>query len=390
LDRDATKEVVADVWGHDPDPRSLATIHELAGGNPFFTEQLASALLEHSNDSTFIPSRDLMGTVRARMSRLGAEVERLLLGAAVQGVRFDFEIARMAAGLEPEPALDALDHALSARVLEEQQSKYRFRHALMREALYDSLSSARRVFLHRATATALESAPRGRAKPQPELLAFHHHAAGNLEEALPHVLEAISHAQSRLGFQEAVTHCKRALQIMDALGTPPGPERFSVLRNMGGMRVALGDLDEAVENLDEAADLSSPTWKPEPAQRCWANRVAGLALIEAGHMEDAERHIEAAIEALGDVEDLGELCNIYYLYSQLRWHQSRHEEAFALAEKCLAVAEKADDEEAVAKGYEMLALACHSLGEWKQGREYEEKRGQIGTLDVASAFDVHL
>ena len=46
--------------------------------------------------------------------------------------------------------------------------------------------------------------------------------------------------------------------------------------------------------------------------------------------------------------------------------------------------------EHIAKGYEMLALACHSLGEWKQGREYEERRGRIGTLDVASAFDVHL
>jgi tetratricopeptide (TPR) repeat protein len=118
--------------------------------------------------------------------------------------------------------------------------------------------------------------------------------------------------------------------------------------------------------------------------------VAGLALIEGGNLDAAEKHLDDALEALGDVEDLGELCNLYYLYSQLRWHQSRHEEAFALAQKCLEMAEKADDEEAVAKGYEMLALACHSLGEWKQGREYEERRGQIGTLDVASAFDVHL
>jgi hypothetical protein len=40
----------------------------------------------------------------------------------------------------------------------------------------------------------------------------------------------------------------------------------------------------------------------------------------------------------------------------------------------------------------MLALACHSLGEWQLGLDYEEKRSEIAgpELDVGDAFDVHL
>ena len=52
----------------------------------------------------------------------------------------------------------------------------------------------------------------------------------------------------------------------------------------------------------------------------------------------------------------------------------------------------ARDPEAVAKGYEMLALACHSMGEWREGIEFVEKRKEIvgDAADVAEAFDAHL
>jgi DNA-binding SARP family transcriptional activator/predicted negative regulator of RcsB-dependent stress response len=386
LNWDATRDLLADLWGKEPERRAVDSIYRLAGGNPFYTEEVAVAF---EQGGEFSPSSDLMQTIRARVSRLGEDPERLLLAAAVQGARFDFDVAHRAVGMETGAALDALDVALGARVIEEQEEYYRFRHALMREALYESLGRARTVFMHRATAEALEAAQ----KPgEPEVLAFHHHAAGNLEQALPHTLKAISNAQSRLGFGEAVGHSRRALEIMSTLGHPVDETFFKVLHQLGGMQVALGDLDEAVEALDRAAALKSNDWEPTPEERCSAKRLAGLALIESGDLESAEVHLDAALEALGDSQDAKERCNIYYLYAQLRWHQSRHEESFELAQKCLAVAEKANDLEAISKGYEMLALACHSLGEWKKGRDYEEQRREVaeGTLDVASAFDVHL
>jgi hypothetical protein len=40
----------------------------------------------------------------------------------------------------------------------------------------------------------------------------------------------------------------------------------------------------------------------------------------------------------------------------------------------------------------MLALTCHSLGEWQNGLRFEERRASIAGsgLDVTEAFDVHL
>lgn len=394
LDLAATRALMCDLWDEPADDARVEATYRLAGGNPFYTEEVAAALRER-DPAGLVMSSDLMQTVRERIERLGADTERLLIGASVQGARFDFEVAHRAVRMEVEVALDALDRALAARVVEEHDDgRYRFRHALMCEALVDSLSHARRVYLHRMTAEAFEAQRGVQPGLEPEVLAHHHQLAGNLEQALHYTLAGIEHARSRLGFGEAVTHSERALELMDALGMAPDEQQFRVLRDAGGMRVALGALDGAVRDLDRAAALENgPTgWRPAPAQRCSALRLAGLALIESGSLEEAEQRLDAALAALGDQQDESELCSVYYLYAQLRWHQSRHEQAFELAQQCLAVAERADDVEAIAKGYEMLALACHSLGEWKQGRQYERQRQALadGAFDVASAFDVHL
>jgi hypothetical protein len=56
------------------------------------------------------------------------------------------------------------------------------------------------------------------------------------------------------------------------------------------------------------------------------------------------------------------------------------------------VAERLNDTGAVARAFEMLALACHSLGEWQDGLRFEQQRAALAGsgLDVTEAFDVHL
>jgi len=390
LDRDATRTLIVDLYGETPSAELVESVFRLAGGNPFYTEELVRTLSEDGEPEL---SEDLLESVRSRVSRLGQDAERLFAAASVQDIRFDFDVARAAAEMNSSEALDALDLGLAGRVVEEHDGRYRFRHALMRQALYDSLSRARRVHLHRATASTLEREA-GESNAFAEMLAFHYQAAGQNDRALPHLLEAVKKAQSRLGFGEAVVFCQRALELMDDLGMPAGPERLQALQSVGGMRVALGDLDQAVSDLDAAAALHNrdTDWRPTPTQRANSLRLAALALIEAGNMDSAEKHILAALELVEQAEPSIELSSVLYLFSQLRWHQDRHAEAFEMAERCLREAEAHDDPQAIAKGYEMLALACHSLGEWQKGTEFEERRQELadGTLDVASAFDVHL
>jgi DNA-binding SARP family transcriptional activator/tetratricopeptide (TPR) repeat protein len=390
LDQDSSRALVCDLLGNDPGDQVADKIFELAGGNPFFTEELVRSYAEGEALSF---SDNLLDQVRARVSRLGGNAERLFAASAVQGIRFDFDVARAAANMDDNDALDALDLGLTSRVVEEHDGRYRFHHALIQHALYDSLSHARRVFLHRATVEVLED-EKHPSQAANELLAYHHQEAGQIHNALPYLIAAAKTAQSRLGFGEAVDFFERAVKLMDALGIPAGPERLEALQNMGGMRVALGDLEQAVQDLEAVVALhrKEDDWRPTSVQRANALRIIALALIEGGQLAQAETSLDSALAELEGAEPSIELSNVLYLFAQLRWHQSRHAEAFEMAEKCLKEAEKHDDQQALAKGYEMLALACHSLGEWRKGTEFEERRQSLadGTLDVASAFDVHL
>jgi len=392
LDRAQTAQLIGAMGdGAAPSEQTVDEVYSLCGGNPFYTEEVVRGLHETGNAVGAAPTDDLHATVRERVSRLGPDAERLFVAASIVGLRFDFETVRAALSMDAGTALDALDRGLAARVVEEQDNHYRFRHALTRQALSSSLSNARRVHLHGAIADVLERSADA-VREQPERLAQHHQAAGRRKEALPHLLAAAERARGRLGFGEAVAFCEQALALSDALNLPDGPAKLELLSSMGGMRVALGDLSRAVQDLQAAAALGNQDWAPSPSQRANALRLSALALIEAGDLQAAGQNLDDALLTLRDDPDSPELSHAFYLYAQLRWHEGRYADAYAFGEKSLAEAERLEDQTAIARGYEMLALACHSIGEWKKGTEFERRRSDLadGPLDVASAFDVHL
>jgi tetratricopeptide (TPR) repeat protein len=395
LDRDASRAHLRDLLEREPEPELEVAVFGLAAGNPFYTEEIVRSLSGSSSqrEALSVPA-DLAAMVRERIVRLGKDAETLLVAAAVVGERFTFEVARRASGLPQEESLEALERSLSGRVVEESDGGYRFRHALVREALYRELTHPRRLHLHRAVAESIEAAAATALEDEARALASHYQAAELPDRALHYLIAAGRQAAARLGMREAVSFFEQARAAMDEIGLPPGPERFALLCGLGQMRVALSDLEAAVADLDAAADLRRPQdgWRPSPGERAFARRWATLALITIGDLESAREHIEAAVADLSEDPDDAELAEVQYHLAQLRWHEGRHREAYEAAERCLEAAERRGEPQAVARGYEMLALACHSLGEWREGMGFEERRQSLvgAEVDVAQAFDVHL
>jgi DNA-binding SARP family transcriptional activator/tetratricopeptide (TPR) repeat protein len=394
LDRDATARFVAQLMDGAADASIVDAVHALAEGNPFHTEEVLQAMREEATTRPTLPPK-LLDTVRHRVRRLGRDAERLLTAAALVGLTFPFDVAQRASGLTPEAALDALELGIEARIVEESTGEYRFRHALTRQALLDALTHARRVYLHRAIADAMETvseSARRELEKRAETLAFHHESAGQLDRALPYLLAAGERAQTRLGFTESVAFFERAIAMMDATGREDGAERFRVLRMLGGMRMALSDLDGAVRDLDAAAALEMNGFRPSATETALVKRIAALALIQGGRLTEAGQRLEDAVVALDSSHEDPELPAVLYLFAQLRWHEEKYDQAKELADRSLLEATARANRNAMAKAHEMLALACHSLGAWQEGNAHEAERQALtdGTLDVDQAFDVHL
>jgi tetratricopeptide (TPR) repeat protein len=334
--------------------------------------------------------------LRERARRLGPPLEAARTAAAVVGREIHFDVLRGVAGLPDGALLDALDAALTGHLLEETADGYRFRHPLTRQALYTALSRARRARLHGQAAATIEALyarqPTG-LSPYIEDLAFHYDLSDRRDRALEYLLRAGEKASAVYAFESAVSYFERALALMDALQLADPTHRWMILEALGWWRIILADTPRGVACFEQA--LAFPPgegWQPARSDRARLHRGAAVALITVGDTTAAETHLRAALAEVDEHKDAADYAYVLYNVAQLHWHRNEYQEAFEVAQASLAIAERLNDPAAIARAFEILALACHSLGEWRTGLGFEQQRAALAGpgLDVTEAFDVHL
>jgi predicted ATPase len=215
-------------------------VSERTGGVPLFVEEVTRLLLERGEAGGLqaIPPT-LQQSLAARLDRLGEAREVAQIGA-VLGRDFTYALLRAVSGLD-DPALQSALHRLAGADLlfvegAAAQATYRFKHALIQDAAYDSLLKTRRQALHRRAAEVLCDQPE-RASTEPEVIA-HHFTQARLDHlAIEWTKAAIQQAISKNAIMEAVQYLKRAIALTKRLSE--GPSRDAVEL---GLQVQLGGL----------------------------------------------------------------------------------------------------------------------------------------------------
>ena len=215
-------------------------VRELVGradGVPLFVEELTRAVLE-SGSLEVQPSRrrvrqsrldvvipaTLQESLAARLDRLGPAKEVAQLGAVI-GREFSLDVLRAVAPMEPMALERELDRLIDAGLLHRRgliQVRYAFKHALIRDAAYDSLLRARRQAIHARVAAVLAAGPASSEDP-PEVVAWHYEQAGASDSALTWYEAALASATTSSAYPEAVTHGQHALEMLARL--PEGTVR---------------------------------------------------------------------------------------------------------------------------------------------------------------------
>src|SRR5262249_36791967 len=231
LDAAAIKELVDTVVERAMPKGWVEALTRETSGNPFF---LREVLLHLEEDGVLVPedgtnppelaSLRLPETVRQviarRLARLPDATTKLLRVAAAFTGGIDFEVARRVAALEEQAALDALDAALGAQLLLPaggQNPAYDFTHALVRHTLYEELSSARQVRLHRAIAEGVAAGYGDRALDPPGEIARHYHRRAALpgaEHGVTYCLAAADVAERAAAFADVAEHLQAALDLL--------------------------------------------------------------------------------------------------------------------------------------------------------------------------------
>jgi class 3 adenylate cyclase/tetratricopeptide (TPR) repeat protein/energy-coupling factor transporter ATP-binding protein EcfA2 len=211
-------------------PALMDEIAAKTDGVPLFVEEFTKALLEsgqlHETEHGYevdarlhrltIPS-SLHDSLMARLDRM-QPIKEVAQEAACIGREFGYSLLAAVSPLSEGELAAALEKLVAAELVFRRgvppDSTYTFKHALVRDAAYESLLKARRQTIHDGLLNHLEAS--GGAAP--EVLAHHATEAGRASEAVDYWRQAGDEAVGRPAFIEAISHFQRAAQCVRALG----------------------------------------------------------------------------------------------------------------------------------------------------------------------------
>lgn len=263
LGQDDERRLVSALTGQAPigsvDVERLLTYSD---GNPFFLEELIRSMTDRSG--AVVPPT-IGAAIQARVDRLDATARQLLRAAAVLGRSFSLGLLAAVAHESPETVwrviheLQRLDFVREQRRLPEPE--FRFRHALIQEAVYSTLLQVDRVRLHGRAAAALESA---RAGEQPALLgvlAIHWSHADDPEKAIHYLRLAGDTARNDWALDEAIEHYRALVPLLRRLNH--AAEAATTLFKLGLTLHTAMRYEEANTAWQEAFTI----WAPEHLMR---------------------------------------------------------------------------------------------------------------------------
>lgn len=220
--------------GHKRLPAAVADkILERANGVPLFIEEITKQILESgqlvdsggrleltgSIDQLSIPT-SLQDSLMARLDKQG-EAKDIAQLCAVIGRDIPYKLLALVTEREEVELRKHLKKLTEAELLYQRghppDSSYVFKHALIRDAAYNSLLRSTRQQLHGNIATTLEQHFKERAKTEPAVLAEHFEKAGNIERAVKYFKIAGEGAADRTATGEATSLFEKALGLLPAL-----------------------------------------------------------------------------------------------------------------------------------------------------------------------------
>ncbi|UNO43808.1 helix-turn-helix transcriptional regulator [Streptomyces sp. MST-110588] len=215
FNRAEVRSQIAGIQGADPEESLVDRVFERSEGNAFFVEELARGIEDCALPGLSDPLRDLL---LVRVEALPENAQRVVRTAAEGGSTVEHELLAAVCGLPEDDLIEALRAAVGSNLLVPSQdgTGYRFRHALVREAIGDDLLPGERTRLNRRYAQALEADPSlVRSDVHATRLASYWYHAHDPAKALPAVLAASVQARRRHAYAEKLGLLERALELWD-------------------------------------------------------------------------------------------------------------------------------------------------------------------------------
>ncbi|MGY1745486.1 BTAD domain-containing putative transcriptional regulator [Blastococcus sp. SYSU D00695] len=350
---------LVDGWALGPvDAATRAAIAERTDGNPFYVRELLR-LVDSGADVAEVPST-VRDVVRQRVGTLPGTTASLLRLAAVCGRDVEVDVLLAAAdggATDEEAAIDALETALvSGLLVEPGPGRLRFVHALVRDTLYEDLSSLRRTRLHGRVAAVLE-----RVRPGDVTGLAHHTSAagpGSAAAALRWCRAAAGLAERRFAHADAARWWRRAVLAARSLPAEDSPGTARLLAAQARATALAGASGPARALRAEALGLLPDDADPrEVARVLLCSDVPTFWNARVDPVDDAVvARLETTIDALPSADPL----RAQLLAALATEFEERHEpRGPAASREAVRIARAAGDPSTLAHALSARAIHTH-------------------------------
>ena len=361
LDLDATRTLVTRFRPGSTE-EAVARIATISGGNPFAIIELSQRDGEEQGAS---PVGGIDGPTRDALQRV-----------AIAGMQFDTDEFVALSGLPEAAAFARLDTALAGRVVEWADAGYRFRHALVRDALLADLPPHRQRAIHRDAARQLAALGASDAR-----VGFHLLRAGD-PEAVAYLLRA-AEGEATIGAY------RDALALVESVGDRASTEQLARIATLrGDLLFALGD-PAAVAAYRDALNLtasagSSSDDRPDHERRLLRAKLGRAALYsgDVGLAGTALRDLDLRNDA---ADSTIMLARANYAYST-----GDIETATELAAQARELVEFDREDWQLLDLIALQGLLAHNRGEWFEQLRHELRRTHDSPYLANAVFDGHL
>ena len=338
LDREATGELLKAIFAEEISNEFLDGIYRETNGNPFFIEEICRALIDtgavYFEDRAWqrldmqeleIP-QGVQVAVESRLIKLPKEHQDVLRMASIIGREFSFDVLSAALDLDEDIIIDGLEAAESAQMIEEINGfgdvTFRFVHALVPNAIADSVRTLRRRKLHRRVANAVAAI-----NPQDyENLAYHFSEAGEDSQAIKYYSLAGERAAEAYTNQDAEKYLQSALDLVE-----DDRQRASLLARLG--------LAQAHQNKYQAA-------------------------LETWH---------TAIEIYSSLDELDQVAELFARSIRTTWDNGETKASLALAQNSLSTLQGASEGPGLANLLAEYSRACYFNGLVDESKEFGQR-----------------
>jgi predicted ATPase len=375
LSEDDTRQLITNLLSRGTLPSDAAArIADASEGNPLFAEELLGmliddGLLRHDDGRWTVADQladlpvppTIHALLASRLERLPENERALLAHASIEGTVFH------RGGLDevaPAPLEPVIDESLTSLVRRDmicpdrasfaEDEAFRFRHSLIRDAAYRSVSKQIRAQLHERFAAWLERTAGPRLAEFEEIVGYH-----------------LEQAYRLLGELGALDSDAEALAVR-------GAER---LESAGQRAHARSDHTAAVSLLERTAALLPDDHRGRP--RLLAD--LGAALMEAGRLADADEVLGDAgrlAAAVGDVRAGAHVLVGQQFLRQRRGESAGTAEAAAVVDRVVPVFQRADDEHGLCDAFRLRAslhwIEAHAdaaAAAWEKAAEHARRAG---------------